>query len=163
MGPQEIGCSCCCWVPSLPMVIWNGNETEMHRGAAEVKHEFYFFRNSIRIPKRFANVVPFSWTLIFTHNLGLSMIRLSFVSHRCSILYCCSNGADVSLMTGGTSGTRVLVPRVSAWLRIISLEKEQKGACRQKGCQTYLDVPSLFWCRSTIFSGPSSHNFNSTD
>ena len=85
LATQEIGCSWCCWVPSLPMVIWNGNETAMHRGAAEVKHEFYFFRNSIRIPKRFANVVPFSWTLIFIHNGGLLMIRLSAVTHRCSI------------------------------------------------------------------------------
>jgi hypothetical protein len=30
----------------------------MHSGAAELKHEFYFFRNSIRIPKRCAKMVP---------------------------------------------------------------------------------------------------------
>jgi hypothetical protein len=55
----------------------------MHRGAAEEKHEFYFFRNSVKIPEG---------SQIWCHSQNIDFYpsrikRLSAVSHRCSI-YC---------------------------------------------------------------------------
>ena len=84
-----------------------GKETAMHRGAAEVKHEFVPARSSLfQVFPSIQNIVKVRIScaifvnINFIHSTRFLVIRLSVVSHRCTVAYTVGTTSNATIRSG---------------------------------------------------------------